>query len=171
VGDRAPTRREGIKHGPFELTLFFEWVQGRMECVGLDIRPFSKPGRSDPEPLTTSRLRAIRLGGLIEKYRPKVPDQTLSGVTFQKAPTFPKGALSRRRGRRPKYGPEHYVEVARVYREGYKRNKTPTRYVARHFRTTPSAAAKWVAKCRAYGFLPKTKQGSARSEPRKGRKR
>ena len=51
----------------------------------------------------------------------------------------------------------------RVYGKAYSKNKTPTRAVARHFRVTESAAAKWVAKCRNdLGLLPKTTRGRAK---------
>ena len=79
--------------------------------------------------------------------------------------------VTRRGGRPPKYGPEHWQDVARIYREAYEKtpNRTPTRAVARHFskvwkkQVSETAAAKWVARCRALGLLPKTTQGKPRA--------
>jgi hypothetical protein len=77
------------------------------------------------------------------------------------------------RGRPPKYGLDHFEDVARVYRGAFARNRTPTRGVARHFEVTESTAAKWVARCRALGLLPKTTRGRARivDPPKRRRKR
>lgn len=171
-----------IKHGGFNLTLYYEWLEGRMECVGMDIRPTPKPGALDippkpgtePEPLTTSRLRAIPLAKLIDKHRPawtsSITTADMDGTIYTQTQDF-RSRPRPRGGRRPKYGPEHYAEVARVYREAYASNRTPTLAVARHFKATSSAAAKWVAKCRDDGLLPKTSQGKARVEPRRKRRR
>ena len=70
-------------------------------------------------------------------------------------------------GRPPMYGPEHFAKVASIYREAYAAGKTPTRVVARRFKTTEAAAAKWVAKCRTIGLLPPTTRGKARAGPSK----
>ena len=75
------------------------------------------------------------------------------------------------RGRPPKYGPEHFEEVARVYRGAFARNRTPTRDVARHFDVTESAAAKWVTRCREMGLLPTTTRGKARVSDSKARRK
>jgi hypothetical protein len=72
--------------------------------------------------------------------------------------------VKRRGGRPPKYDLEHWQAVAQIYRDASAQsNRKPTRSVARHFKVTESAAAKWVAKCRDLGLLPKTTRGKVRA--------
>lgn len=177
----SPIRWKG-KDGTYEVVLRFAPVDGRMECVGVDVEAVPRGTRV----VTAVALHSIPLGKLIEKRRPKViwkgqevsirvtpatvaakasvPTPTvLVGHTFTKAPTFPQGQVTRRVGRPPKYGPEHWQKVARIYQEAWSKNRTPTRAVARHFKVSETAAAKWVARCRALGLLPKTTRGKARA--------
>jgi hypothetical protein len=118
-------------------------------------------------PVTARALHAIPLGKLIEKRRPKPGAVTLAIDNATHAHTAEKLSLTtpsrrRRGGRPPKYPPEHWQAVARIYTEAYLGNRTPTRAVAKHFKVKESAAAKWVAKCRNdLGLLPKTTRGKA----------
>lgn len=57
------------------------------------------------------------------------------------------------------YGSKHFAEVATVYREALAESNAPTMAVAKHFDTTKSAAAKWVARARAMGLLPPARKG------------
>lgn len=214
---------------PFEITLHFGWVEGRMECVGLDVRSFQMlpgagiadmealVGSTSPEPVTSSVLRSIPLGHLIDEARTEVLRQAeqrrealrkRGPMTLRriKAEIKRRGyfvypiertemrqwvsedvrrdeqiwAKEPRRGRPPTYGLQHFEQVARIYREAYAAGRTPTRAVARHFKVSHTAAAKWVGRSRALGLLPATTRGRARAvEPsktasktkRKGRKR
>jgi hypothetical protein len=60
------------------------------------------------------------------------------------------------RGRKPLYGLEHFSAVAAVYIEA---EVKPTQAVANHWKVSKSAAAKWIARCRELGLLPKTTRG------------
>ena len=153
--------------GPYEVTLHFEWLDGRWECAGVDVRAIDATGIK-PEIVTASLLRSLPLARLIDKHL--VTFKT--GLTFQDSDgsvyTIETGdytAKPRRGGRPAKYGVEHYVKVARIYREAYARNRTPTRAVAARFKVSETAAAKWVAKCRTpeLGLLPPTTRGKARA--------
>jgi hypothetical protein len=69
-----------------------------------------------------------------------------------------------KRGRMP--GPRvsglgslHWKAVAEVYRDALERGDPPTQAVKAKWKVSKSAAAKWVAKCRALGLLPATSRG------------
>lgn len=170
------------RNGPFEITLHWLPIEGRMECAGIDIRSFRRlPGQdqrklygSEPQAVTTSVLRSIPLARIIDEHRARLRDWPSQSRIGELVPARVRRTMWKpgKRGRPPTYGPEHFEEVARVYREAYEINRTPTRHVARHFKTTESAAAKWVARCRELGLLPKTTRGRARVvEPKRRRKR
>jgi hypothetical protein len=157
--ETPPIRWRG-KDGSYEITLSFAWIGG-MECVGVLVQA------ERDAPVTARALHAIPLGKLIEKRRPKPGELTLAIENASHSHTAGNLVLTtsspRRGGRPPKYPPEHWRAVARVYEEAYHGNRTPTRAVAKHFRVTESAAAKWVAKCRNdLGLLPKTTRGKAK---------
>jgi transposase len=63
-----------------------------------------------------------------------------------------------RRGRRA-HPPEHYAEVAEVYRTAYRLQQSPTQAVADQFKVEKSTAAKYVARARERGLLPQTSRG------------
>jgi hypothetical protein len=169
-GAETPIRWPDKKRGPWELRITWEDVEGRWEPVGTQI------SRIDGAPITAEGLRSLRWGSITDQARPG-PMRT--GVSYVEegervsvwGPMI--GWDQSRRGRPPLYGPEHYAEVARVYRAAFAENRTPTRIVARHFKVTPTTAAKWVARCRELGLLPPTSRGKARihSEKKNRRKR
>ncbi len=178
-GKAASVFRWPDSDGPWEITLWWAPVEGRMECVGIDIRSFRQPRKqhlvgsasqlpgTDPQAVSTSLLRSLPLGRILEAKR--TDHAGLASEMFREEPSRRWHAPKRRRA---KYGPEHFAEVARVYREAFTRNRTPTRAVARHFEVSPTAAAKWVVRCRDLGLLPKTTRGRARSvEPGTGKRR
>jgi hypothetical protein len=158
--------------GVYNVTLRFAPIEGRMECVGLDVAAVPGPGRRT---VSAVALHSIPLGKLIEKRRKEAGDvtvtvDTVGAIAWVGQPVTISGTSSRRvGGRPPTYGLEHWQEVARIYREAYAKNRTPTRAVARHFskawrrQVSETAAAKWVAKCRALELLPKTTRGKARA--------
>ena len=160
IKEVRPIRWNG-KNGPYDITLRFAPLDGRMECVGLDVQ--AVPG---PRPITAVALHSLPLGQLIEKRRKEAGDVTITidtpgAITWQGQNV--NIVVTRRGGRPPKYDQAHWEKVAAVYVEEYGRGSlTPTRAVARHFKVTVSAAAKWVAKCRTLGLLPETTRGKAR---------
>lgn len=62
-------------------------------------------------------------------------------------------------GRR-RYPPEHFADVARVYRSNVEGGR-PTLSVADAFGVGKSTAAKWVARARSLGYLAPTTKGRA----------
>jgi hypothetical protein len=159
----TPPIRWRAKDGLYDITLRFAPIDGRMECVGVDVQPV--PGT---RPVTAVALHSLPLGKLIEKRRKQAGDivvkvDTVGAIAWVGQPVVV--TVSRRGGRPPRYGPEHWQEVALIYRDAYEHspNRTPTRAVARHFKVSDTAAAKWVAKCRRLELLPKTTRGKARA--------
>jgi hypothetical protein len=166
------------REGPYEVTLHLEWIEGRWECVGVDVRaaelnedlgtprPWEAPPLIPPAIVTTSVLRSIPLAKLLEKHfvgmKSSSTGPDMDGTIYTVEHDYTAGPRSHKGGRPPKYDPEHFAEVARIYREALGNRKTPTRAVARHFKTSHTAAAKWVAKARELGLLPKTTRGKAR---------
>lgn len=166
--------------GPWTITLWFGEVQGRMECVGFDVRAFRTlpDGRPagyfdrDPEPLLASRLREIPFRRLVnehlEQFAEHLTDVSEQGGREALGVEKPLQALAhtpsrKRAGRRPEYGPDHFRDVARIYSAAYTAGlDSPTQTVADRFQVSKSTAAKWVAQARhQMGFLPPTSRGRA----------
>ena len=161
IEETRPIRWQGTD-GLYEVTLRFAPIDGRMECVGVDVQAVPEGMRA----VTAVALHSIPLGRLIEKRRPKLGDVAIvvepGGIVWTGQEVTV--SVTRRGGRPPKYGPEHWQKVADVYREAFAGGRlTPTRAVARRFKVSDSAAAKWVAKCRQLGLLPPTTRGKARA--------
>jgi hypothetical protein len=123
------------------------------------------------EPVTTSDLRNVNLGGLVVAARSLAvtaleglaagakADDTARQELIEKARRY---AQDSRRGRGRKGLPvEHYVEVADVYRAAHTRGDHPTQAVQLHFGVSKSTAAKKVARARELDLLGPTKKGIA----------
>lgn len=148
--------------GPWEIICTWAVVAGRAECVGISVMPRPDLIRDGPsEHITTTLMRSIPFGEVIDELRrvwielaerrrfstgeyvnPELRGEFLKA--FKKA-----GKV----GRPPLYGPDHFEDVARVYREAFARGDPPTLSVADHWTVSKSAAAKWVARCRELGLL------------------
>lgn len=173
------------------LRFHFASVNGRAECVGIDVRSFGskKEGTPiDPRPPDTYRpisiallrsLRATQLADARDAQRDLITYATGLAKTGAKArraaaKQLPLFSPAERGGRPPKYGPEHFADVANVYADAHELGRTPTRAVARHFDVSQTTAAKWVARARELDLLGPTSKGKAGGvdppAPRKGRK-
>ena len=72
------------------------------------------------------------------------------------------GGVQGRRARKDSHGPEHFAEVAQVYRDALAcQVPSPTRQIALRFNVSRSTAAKWVSEARRRGLLGPTRQGVA----------
>lgn len=161
------------------LITHWQMLRGRLEVVGMQmwsVEPFvpdvAKPFRGmhaqfpDPAPVTTAVLRDLKFGGYADVARAKALDvakwvASPRGESLGSAAQTYAGRLVGTGTRRQRYTESHYREVAQVYRSAYRASMRPTQAVARHFGATDSAAAKWVAKARELGYLPKTTAGRA----------
>jgi hypothetical protein len=64
---------------------------------------------------------------------------------------------------RAKHDADHWARVADFYRaHAGIASASPTLAVAEEWKVSKTAAAKWIAKCRARGLLPPTQKGVAR---------
>lgn len=173
--------------GPWYFRLYWEEIDGRTECVGLDFRSvrtvddegsgslLADPSRVPMKPtkLTTTTLRDFPLGATVDGSRAWVGavltwwagrDEARRDELEAKARRF--AARRSKGGRKPMYGPDHWAAVADVYLGTASK---PTSAVAEAFGVSHSAAGKWVARCREMGLVPPTTAGktSTAKPPRK----
>lgn len=152
--------------GPWSVDIELGVVSGKVECVGVCIKPL---GDEAVEPLTTRLLRKLALGALVEEVRVEADDDVLDLVDLElpeklgvlgDAGVGPLSTGRKRRG--PKGKPRsHYEAVARVY---LSRSKAPTKGVSEEFGVSHSTATKWVRKARSLGLIPPTTRGRASSQ-------
>jgi hypothetical protein len=168
--------------------LRFGEVAGRIECIGMEV--MGNPDRKDQAVITAVALRRLPFGKLVDRTRrehhedlqvasgmdpdagswsPDVSEEERLRIVAQLRASIrerldlaERDAATQRKGRPSLYGPEHYAQVAEVYITSWKAGGNPTAEVARHFETTNSSAAKWVARARTMGLLPPTTKGRAR---------
>jgi transposase len=188
------------KYADLQVGVQFAEIDGRLEVVGIEVwtvtpppqrlnqQPMRKPGR----PLRAQDLRlpfdrfvtyARATNAAVSAMQlmfHEIAEQTPGG-----GHGFPERTVRRLRksiaatpsptgGRPPTYSAEHWMEVASVYQAAWSNgDRRPTAAVQRHFGTTKAVAAKWVARCRDLGLLPRTERGRARGNlgNRKGKQR
>jgi hypothetical protein len=167
-----------------DASVLVEWsvMDGRLEATKIIV--------TAARPITTEMMRRIRWAAVIEdakrlhlKWLQKVAGGSVREVLERVFPEAPEAERERvgelsaeaarqlippleaslgRPGRPRQYGPDHFAEVAQVYSEADTAGLPPTRTVAERFNVSRSAAAKWVARARRAGLLPKTKPRVAR---------
>jgi hypothetical protein len=155
-------RRDGRR-----IELRFAEVQGRLVCIGLEIGPardaenFRNVEDDDLKPLTATEIRlplkhlidfTLERAGMSWTPTPGVP---LYDELSQKLAMLDTAKAEKKRAGRPLlYGPEHFAEVAAVYRKHEADGgRAPTKAVKDHFGVTKSTAAKWVARAREMDLL------------------
>lgn len=169
----------------FEVEVRLGEVNGRLECVGLEI--ISDPSAPGQTALTSVKLRQLRLGDLVDRARREYRESLEMAARIDMAPGGWSPALSKterdeimeavkadaaarlaglgsdgtppRPGRPRLYDREHYKHVARIYQGAM--GVRPTTTVAKSFQVSRSAAGKWVAEARSRGLLPPTTKGKA----------
>jgi hypothetical protein len=159
--ENFPLKHEGQK---WDLTFLYEVIAGRLEWSGLSVEPqrASKERRS----LEHQLIRSVRFAELADKGRKRLlrryPDLLTEPDLVSAVPELTAEPERRRRGRPPAYGPNHYIEVRRVYVDAYRRHRGPTKAVADHFDVPLGTAANWVRKLRDLKMLtPATEIGKA----------
>ena len=161
---------------PYRVVLRFAEAEGRAVCVNVEIGAAFREGEGadfDPEPITTSALRAIPLARLIDlalrtflsRHEELDGDTPSSRFNRERKETLEAALrVKKRPGRPPLYGEDHYAKVATVYRQN-SGGRAPTKAVSEHFQTTKSTAAKWVGRARELGLLePATGTLAAKGE-------
>ena len=153
--------------GPWEVEIRFGLVAGRVDCVGLEVRPV---GDQPSEPFTTTVLRQIRLGRLSEELRRTADSDLRELVPFPKKPNVGQlgdvglGPLAVARKRPGPKGPDlaHYQKVARIYLDA---KSKPTKTVAAKLNMHHSTAAKHVKIARGLGLIAQTTRGRTSGRP------
>lgn len=138
--------------GPWLIVLRWDEIDGRPECVGLDMSRLHREQtllvESDHEAsyftfLTAAALRRLPLADLIAQDRAQLapPVEAVGGMR--------KSAADRLR------------LAAEVYRQAAAEGGKPTKAVADHFGISSGGASNLVARARAAGLLPPTSRGKA----------
>jgi hypothetical protein len=150
------------RRGPWVVEMEWAEINGRAECVEAHVKlaPRSVRGgrESGPRRLTTSILRGIPFGRLVEEDRASMSVLMPDAADLYQRPAGMRDETY-----------EELRQVAEVYRQAVNSGR-PTMAVAEHFTLTHSAAAKRVARGRDIGLLPPTGQGVP-SAPKDRRRR
>jgi hypothetical protein len=159
------------------IRIHFQKIGGREECVGVEMWAGTPPDdqRSDRVPLRPLRAEDVRkppLGKVIDEIRALAVTQAIASRDLDvETPLSPEAeeylnqrvaafAGSQPTGHPRIYGPDHFAEVAEVYREAWATTGKPLVAISKKWNVSKSAAAKWVARCRnEFDLLPKTDRG------------
>lgn len=147
--------------GPWLLTLYFQKIDGRQECVGLKFASMATteenqsmpPDWQMPEigiPLTPGLIRDLKLGEQLREARAFI-DNPLG---------TPRPEITRPPGMRESTF-ERLKETARIYREAFAADGKPTTAVAEHFGLTVGGASNLVSRARELGLIPPTSRGAS----------
>jgi hypothetical protein len=143
-GQRLPDTEDwwpDATSGPWVLTLAWQVIDGRPECVGMSLEHTADP--SAPPVLTAATLKELRIAEKIAMAR------------AQMAP-----AVEATRGLRASTA-NRLREAAAIYLVAYDRGEPPTKAVATHFGITTGGASNLVSRARSVGLLPPTSRGVA----------
>lgn len=164
----APYWRQVHWDGNWSLGMRFVVDELGLRVIAMKLSPLA--GESPSPSVTSSLLRSVHLGRLIEEERRRhvgrsrylathvVGSTDTSALYERMAGAFDE--MAPRPGRPVTLTPEHFARVARVYSAAVASGK-PTQAVARKWRVPETTAAKWVERCRSdeLGLLPKTERG------------
>ncbi len=134
--------------GPWRLTLLWQVVDGRPECVGVTALSSTPPDATPGLPLTGTVLRDLRVPERISTGRAQMTEDGQESTADR----------ARRLGMRRSTA-ERFEEVARVYREALSSGERPIKAVAARFGLAETSASNLVGKVRAAGFLPPASPG------------
>jgi hypothetical protein len=165
------------KKGPWEIVFSYtELEDGSELCTGISIQ-WIGPNRTytRPDELSSSRIRAIRIGSMIAEYRRSAArsiarkrhierwartrrrgEQLASLAPPAEVVDAVRRQLEGRRGkpgRPPVRSAEFYAKVAQIYRDAYLRGLNPTQAVAGKIPLSRSGAGKAVYRARKLGLL------------------
>ena len=158
-------------------------MDGRAECVGMDIRCLTSDGR-EPMPLRAKTLKALDFAGRLLQARritaaaaqdlgelvvrksaePPRPRSWQSSVSPERAQAMRERLQSTARlltpndgtkaGRRARRTRDDLERVAAVYRDAYAQGEAPAKAVAVALDVSDGNARKLVHRCRGLGLLP-----------------
>lgn len=178
-------------HGPWYFRLFFRGLNGRPECLGVELRSFRWPqersytvdgegagsflmtkwqDKVDPTPLTTEILRSLNVGGLVRSTKQQraefdewlaAQDERDAELLMARASQW-KESSKGTGGARRQWTTARLAEVAAVYLHALDRGEPPTKAVEEHLLYySYSHAARIVSLARRAGLLGPTRKGKA----------
>jgi hypothetical protein len=149
-----------------------EAVVGWRDRWRLERQSIAPGWEPDPQPVTSSLLRKLNISSIIDDTKQNIAgfydfwarlDEETRSELLKRADELRTAArASKRGGRTPLYGPDHYAKVAGVYTAAFAAGLAPTSAVADRWLISRSQAAKWVAHARKLEFLPATVRGKAK---------
>ena len=174
------------RHGPWLIRVMWAPVEGRPECVGIEMRSYRETGEEwppelphwseHPQVLTTTALRELPFATIIGELRREMAEGDIEfygwlaslpeyrSLADQESLRRLRSAAARPRGA----AEGRYAEVAEVYEKAWEDGQPPTRAVAAHFTISQSAAAKRVSRARQAGYLPLTTRGKPGARRQEG---
>lgn len=160
------------RKGPFAVWLHFAVIDGRAECVGVEVRSFAWPtdmyARRLPakdaatEVVSAEVLRSVRVGELVSRHR----DDVRSTVARYVDESWPDDAHAAAQAWGDESVSDRVRAAAQIYMREYGTGR-PTKAVEQELLVSYSAAAKLVQRARDAGLLPATTRGRARIAPAK----
>lgn len=141
-------------------------VSGRVECIGIDVRPTSN---EPSEPLTTGVLRQLRLSAFVDEVREEADEEILdlAGLrlpatlsTLRKGGVGPLAVTHRSPGR-PSLPLSTYERVAEIYLTESK----PREKIMAEFHIGTSAASNYIRGARDRGLIAPTTRGRRSGAP------
>ncbi|HYZ12233.1 MAG TPA: hypothetical protein VFA08_01310 [Actinomycetota bacterium] len=149
-----------VKHTERDWALLFQfdWIEDRLEPVGLTISPVAGRKR---RPLTTTAVRRLNVASLIGRARGAL---LRAGVGMAEIDDeAAREELERRltKSGLTRLGADHWIRVAAVYAEARRKGEAPTRAVERAFGVSYGRAAKYVSRARELGLLTRAGKGKA----------
>jgi len=158
------------KNGPWMIVLTWAPMDGRMECVGVEIRSYVEDGMdmdlegaqlrgAEVTPMSAETWRQVPIASVIAADRTR----TVEWLESTKAGGGPGFEVKdwAGTGRKPRHSASR---VAEIYTEAWQRGEHPTKAVAEALGISSSAAAKQVSRARALGALPPTMKGRAKGQ-------
>lgn len=169
------------EHGPWEVALHWAAGESGVICTGFDLR--TQEGK-EPEAVTASRLRELRLHELVQEGRRRKYAEAGGDLVAAYDAAVAAGededfnlslglieSIRRESGdwtepQRPgRLTDEHFRQVAVVYSTALDAGRNPLRAVMEHPAWGPTSkptASRWVARARSDNHLPPTGRGRAR---------
>jgi hypothetical protein len=166
-------RWQDAEAGPWQITLRWSQIDGRVECVGVALDPLSP---DKPCIVSTATWRAIPLRSLITQAR-RARFEEFGGHIAEAAPDLAASGLDqswldhfeatsapwrdRSRGRPVELGPDHYREVAEEYSRAFSDggSRQPLQAIRQRWDVSKPTASRWVAAARELKLLPPTGRG------------
>ena len=171
------------------VTFLLVEIEGRIECVGVDVRSSADDATAAPTPLRALTLRKLPFADVLARAR-RERAQELAGeakwwqtyphpeskfgakVKADPLTALAKGAWAARQaarldppdqkgGRRPKHTMAELEAVAAIYSDACDWTTAPTKEVAMVLEVKVNVAAKLVMKCRRVGLLGPTERRKA----------